>query len=49
MVGVGSNSPSRMAVPSPEAAKEALGRIRELFGEEWELLEEEHRPDGLTT
>jgi hypothetical protein len=38
-----------MAEPSREEAEEALETIRELFGTEWELLEEEQRPDGLTT
>ena len=47
--GVGSNDSSDAAEPSPEAAEEALAAIRELFGQEWELLEEDQHPDEPTT
>ena len=41
MVEVWSTGSVHMAEPSPDEAEEVLERIRELFGEEWELLEEE--------
>lgn len=30
-----------MTEPDPEQAEQALEKIQEVFGEEWELLEEE--------